>query len=85
MQYQADSDRAINALTAVISRLGYTLNAVDNQNGLVTFETWMHLSSWAGHSMSAHVLPVPGAVQITINGDSQSSRSAAGASFTSVC
>ena len=68
MQYQADSDRAINALTAVIPRLGYTLNAVDNQNGLVTFETWMHLSSWAGHSMSAHVLPVPGAVQITING-----------------
>src|SRR5262249_30420482 len=62
-------DRAINALTAVIPRLGYTLNAVDNQNGLVTFETWMHLSSWAsGHSMSAHVLPVPGAVQITISG-----------------
>jgi len=68
MQYQADSDRAINALTAVIPRLGYTLNAVDNQNGLVTFETWMHLSSWDGQSMSAHVLPVPGAVQITIIG-----------------
>jgi hypothetical protein len=68
MQYQADSERAINALTAVIARLGYTLNAVNNRNVLVTFETGMSESSWAGQRMSAHVLPVANAVQITITG-----------------
>jgi hypothetical protein len=41
---------------------------VDNQNGIVTFETGMSMSSWAGQRMSAHVLPTDSVVQITISG-----------------
>jgi hypothetical protein len=52
-----------------VARLGYTLTSVDNQNGLVSFETGMSMRSWAGQRMSAHVLDIgDGQVQITIGG-----------------
>jgi hypothetical protein len=67
-QYEADLPRAIKALTACIARLGYTVKSVDKENGLVTFETGTSLLSWNGQSLSAHVLEVENAVQITIGG-----------------
>ncbi len=72
MQYDADPQRATKALTAVIARLGYTVKTVDKENGLVTFETGMSMWSWAGQSMSAHVLDVGKSVQITIGGTMKS-------------
>ncbi len=71
-QYAADEGKAIKAITAVIARLGFTLKGVDQTNGVVTFETGISLSSWAGQSMSAHVMDVGNAVQITIGGTMKS-------------
>ena len=68
MEYAADESKAIKAVTAVIARLGYTLKGVDQANGLVSFETGVSLSSWAGQSMSVHVMDVGDSVRITIGG-----------------
>ena len=68
MQYAAPYEHALQSLAAVIARLGYTINGIDNQNGLVTFESGMSRMSWAGQRLSAHVLPVGNSVQITIGG-----------------
>ena len=67
VQYETNAASALSALTAVVARLGHTLGAVDNQNGIVTFETGMSRSSWA-YKMSAPVLSTGSAVQITISG-----------------
>jgi hypothetical protein len=72
MQYSVQTDAALKALTAVIARLGYTLKGVDNQNGIITFETGMSMQSWAGQSMSVHVLQVKDSVQITVGGNRKS-------------
>lgn len=68
MQYSADINKAMKALTAVIARLGYTVKSVDKENGLITFETGMSMRSWAGQSMSVHVLDADDGVQITVGG-----------------
>lgn len=67
-QYASDEAKAIKAVTAVIARLGFTLKGVDQVNGLVTFETGMSWSSWAGQNMSVHVMDVSNGVQITVGG-----------------
>lgn len=69
VEYTTDTATAITSLTAVIARLGYTLQGIDRENGLITFQTGMSMKSWAGQSMSAHVLAIaPNTVQITLGG-----------------
>ncbi|WP_309720302.1 hypothetical protein [Armatimonas sp.] len=44
VQFETDNQKAIKALTTVITRLGYTLKKVDQVNGLITFETdWQNM------------------------------------------
>jgi hypothetical protein len=46
------------------------LGNVDNENGVVTFETGMSKLSWEGQNMSAHILDIDEeTVQITIGGN----------------
>ena len=69
MEYAADAATVTKAVTAVVARLGYTLKGIDKENGLVTFETGQSMKSWAGQSMSIHVMEVSEtASQITIGG-----------------
>ena len=68
MQFNADIERSMNALAAVISRLGYTLKSVDKENCLITFETGISTLSWAGQNLSIQVIEMDGAVQITVGG-----------------
>lgn len=69
IEYSADLNKAVKAVTTVIARLGYTLGQVDKENGIVTFETGMSMYSWAGQKMSAQILDLEeGTVQITIGG-----------------
>jgi hypothetical protein len=69
VQYSATPEKAMKVITAVLARLGYTLGAVDKDNGIVNFETGMSMSSWAGQKMSAHVMDMDdGQVQITVGG-----------------
>lgn len=68
-QYRATPQKAMTALPAIISRLGYTLEAVDKENGIISFETGMSWYSWAGQKMSVHVLDVDeGEIQVTMGG-----------------
>jgi len=69
MEYAADAATATKAVTAAVARLGYTLKGVDKENGLVTFETGMSMKSWAGQSMSVHIMEVGEKTsQITMGG-----------------
>jgi hypothetical protein len=68
MQYNADLNRAMPALTESIARLGYTPRTVDKENGLITFETGMSIWSWIGQKMSVRVVDVADGVQISISG-----------------
>jgi hypothetical protein len=69
VRYKASRDKVIAAATAAISGLGYVLGAIDNQNGLISFETGMSMSSWAGQKMSVHVMDVGlEYVDVTIGG-----------------
>lgn len=77
MEYVADIDKAMKVLTTAIARLGYTLKGVDKENGLIAFETGMSMHSFAGQSMSVHILEIGDRVQITIGG----TRKAHGASL----
>lgn len=67
-EFAVSRDQAVQAVTAVVARLGYTLQNVDRANGLVTFETGMSWLSWAGQKMSVHVLDLGDRVQITVGG-----------------
>jgi hypothetical protein len=69
VEYRATPEKALRKLTAVISRLGYTLGTVDRENGIVNFETGLSMSSYAGQKMSVHVMEMEdGHVQITLGG-----------------
>lgn len=69
VEYKADLPKAVKTIAAVVARLGYTLGSADRENGIVTFETGMSMSSWAGQAMSAQVLDMDEeTVQVTIGG-----------------
>jgi len=69
IEYAANAATATKAVTAAVARLGYTLKGVDKENGLVTFETGMSMKSWAGQSMSVHIMEVGEKTsQITMGG-----------------
>ena len=73
IEYEADLNKAVKAVTTVVARLGYTLGHVDKENGIVAFETGMSINSWAGQKMSAQILDLEeGNVQITIGGNRKS-------------
>lgn len=70
IEYTADFNKAVKAVTTVVARLGYTLGQVDKEFGIVTFETGMSINSWAGQKMSAQILDLEeGTAQITIGGN----------------
>ncbi len=69
VEYATDAASATKAVTAAVARLGYTLKHIDKENGIITFETGMSMKSWAGQSMSVHVMEVAEkVVQVTIGG-----------------
>jgi len=68
-EYRVDIQKSLEMVTTVITRLGYSLCQVDNENGIVTFETGMSMDSWGGQKMTVHMLDVADeTVQITIGG-----------------
>lgn len=67
-EYSCDTATAVKAAAAAVSHLGYTVQSVDQANGLVKFETGVSWSSWAGQSMSVHVMSVGRRVQVSIGG-----------------
>ena len=69
VEYSTDAGQAVRAAKAVVPRLGYNIKGVDNQNGLITFETVHSLRSYTGQNMSVRVLEIANqTVQITIGG-----------------
>ena len=67
--YNSNVDATIKALVGIIAKSGYTLGSVDNENGLIAFETGKSMSSWAGQSMSVLVTARDSdSVEITISG-----------------
>lgn len=67
-QYATPADQTVKAITAVVPRLGYALRNVDNNNGIVNFESGASLWSNRGEALSAHVLEMSGNSQVTITG-----------------
>ena len=68
-KYKSEMPETIKALMTIIARSGYTLGSVDNENGLIAFETGKSMSSWAGQSMSALISEDgDGSVEIIISG-----------------
>lgn len=68
-EYRAGIEKTMKLIPAIVARLGYTLKNVDRENGIVHFEKGLSMSSYAGQSMSVHVLDVDDqTVQVTISG-----------------
>lgn len=68
-QYRTTPDKAVQAVTIVVPRLGYTLRNVDSINGLVNFESGTSMWSNKGEAMTTQVVGVSAEdAQVTITG-----------------